>query len=100
MITYQKTIAGLSGHPMSGLWELVFTDGYSCFIESGYGVRNLAVCFGASEGAGDLLEKIQGQEIVFSVDGLNLMCGFTPSDDWVGPEIPEEGIEEEEEDEQ
>jgi len=97
MITYQKTIAGISGHPMSGLWQLIFTDGYTCFIESGYGVRNLAACFGATEGTGDLQEKIEGQEIVFSVDGLNVLEGFTPADDWEGPEIPEEGIEEEEE---
>lgn len=98
MMTYQKTIAGISGHPMSGLWELIFTDGYSCFIGSGYGVRSLAACFGATEGTGDLQEKIEGQEIVFSVDGLNVLEGFTPADDWEGPEIPEEGIEEEGED--
>jgi hypothetical protein len=95
MITYQKTIAGISGHPMSGLWQLIFTDGYSCHIESGYGVRNLAACFGATEGTGDLQEKIEGQEIVFSVDFMDVLCGFTPADEWEGPEIPDEGIEEE-----
>lgn len=91
---YQKTIDTISGHPLSGLWTLHFTDGYACFIESGYGVRNLAACFDADPS--NLLEKIHGQEIVFSVDGLNLICGFTPADGWEGPEIPEDGLEDEE----
>ncbi len=57
-------------------------------IESGYGVRNLATCFGASEGNGDLQEKIEGQEIYYSTDFMGVLEAFTP----VG-EAPEELVE-------
>lgn len=97
MITLKGTIAGISGHPMSGLWTLHFQNGDSCYIESGFGVRQLAACFGATEfKKGDLFEKIKDQEIIYSVDDFNVLYGFTPSDEWEGPEIPEEGIEEDE----
>lgn len=94
MLTKKGVIAGISGHPMSGLWMLAFEDGSVAHIESGTGVRALAACFGAHEGTGDLLAKIKGQEIVYSVDAFNVLYGFTPADQWEGGEIPEEGIEE------
>ena len=99
MTTFQGTIAGVSGHPMSGLWTLHFEDGKSCHIESGYGMRQLASCFNAHEGTGDIQEKIAGQELVYSVDEFGVLCGFTPLDDWEGPEIPIEGIDEEDDEE-
>lgn len=72
------TIAGLSGHPMSGLWTLHFEEGGSVHIGSGYGVRTLSACFGASEGSGDLLEKIVGKEIFYSTDAFGVLEAFTP----------------------
>ena len=96
MITYRGTIAAISGHPMSGLWSLHFEDGTSCHIESGFGVRQLAACFDAHEGSGDLQDKIEGQDIIYSVDAFNMLCGFTPAHEWEGPPIPPEGLEEEE----
>ena len=93
--TKRGTIAAISGHPMSGLWQLHFEDGFSCHIESGYGMRNLARCFGATEGTGDIQEKIEGQEVIYSIDDLGILIGFTPLEDWDGPEIPPEGIYEE-----
>jgi hypothetical protein len=92
MHTRLGTISTLSGHPMSGLWTLHFADGRSVLIESGHGVRQLAHAFGAREGTGDLLEKIAGQEVVYSTDDLGLLAAFTPAAEWAGPEIPPEGI--------
>ena len=95
MMTRRGTIAGLSGNPMSGLWMLAMnTDfgGETVFIESGYGVRNLAACFGATEGTGDLMEKIVGQDLVYSVDEMGVLYAFTPADEWTGPEVPPEGL--------
>lgn len=79
-------IAGISGHPMSGLWTLTFESGAVAHIESGYGVRQLARCFGAREGSGDLQEKIVGQDIYYSCDWLGVFSGFTPAAEWAGPE--------------
>ena len=82
METKQGIIKGLTGHPMSGLWQLRFEDGHVAHIESGFGVRQLASCFGATEGTGDLLEKIVGQEIVYSVDEFGVLEGFAPIEEW------------------
>lgn len=84
---------------MSGLWQITFDNGDFVHIESGTGVRQLANAFGATEGTGDLAEKIIGQEVIYSVDGLGVLHGFTPIEMWEEqglPDIPEEGIEEEE----
>ena len=75
------TISGLSGHPMSGLWMLEFEDAAPVAIESGYGVRQLAACFGATEGSGDILEKIKGKRIRFSRDWVGVLEGFSPVDE-------------------
>jgi len=98
--THVGTIAGINGHPMSGLWMLTFEDGTVVHIASGFGVRSLAACFGAREGSGDLMEKIQGQKIVYTADPFNVMEMFTLYDEWVDMypdfEIPFEGIDNEE----
>ena len=72
------TIAGISGDPMSPFWTLHFEDGNSALIGLGDGVRQLAACYGATEGSGDLLEKIKGKEILYSVSDLRVMDGFSP----------------------
>jgi hypothetical protein len=76
--TKLSTITGLSGHPMSGLWLLSFANGDVTPIESGHGVRQLAACFGATEGKGDLMEKIVGKEVYYTVDGFGILEAFTP----------------------
>lgn len=96
MITYRGTIAAISGHPLSGLWNLHFEDGSSCHIESGYGVRQLAACYGCREGIDNLQDHIEGQDIIYTVDCFNILCGFTPTTEWDGPPIPTEGLSEEE----
>ena len=76
-------IIGLIATPGSGLYELeiehTVEDGYVP-IESGYGMRTLAAAFGATEGAGDLLEKIIGREIEYEVDSMGIMLRFAPTE--------------------
>ena len=84
----REVIKGISGHPMSGLWTLEFESGRVGHIESGHGVRTLARVFGATEGAGDLLDCISGQEIVYAED-YGVISSFVPYDDYSGPYIEE-----------
>ena len=101
------TITGLSGHPMSGLWQLLIEPELDdmlagcpniVHISSGYGVRQLAEAFGATEGKGDLMEKITGKEIYYSTDAFGVMDGFTPVAE-ASPELVEAYESQEEEDE-
>lgn len=87
------TIVGISGHPMSGLWMLQL-DTDLVHIGSGYGVRSLAACFGATEGTGDLLKKIKGKKIAYSTDAFNVLEGFTPYEEWLQA-LAQQGITEE-----
>ena len=87
MENHRGYIVGIGGHPMSGLWQLRLEPSdlespVSVYIESGTGVRALAAAFGATEAAGDLQDKIKGQAIVFSVDHMGILEGFTPAADW------------------
>jgi hypothetical protein len=93
MNTKVGTILGISGHPMSGLWTLHLDSG-SALIESGYGVRILAACFGATEGTGDLLDKIRGKKIAYRVDAFGVLEGFTPYDEFLEV-LKEHGLSEE-----
>jgi len=82
---HRDTIKNLNGHPMSGIWMLTFESGRTVPIESGSGMRTLAGVFGASEGSGDLYDKIVGQEIVWYYDDMGLVFGgFLPVDEWDG----------------
>lgn len=80
-------IAGVSGHPMSGLWMIAFQSGRIAHLESGHGTRQLAACFGATEGSGDLNEKLVGQDIYWSPDEFGIFAGFTPAEDWTGQQL-------------
>ena len=82
------TIVSLAGESMIGLWILAFASGRAVPISSGTGVRELARAFGASDVAGDLFEKIYGQDIIWSLDEMGLvMAAFTPVDEWSGPYV-------------
>jgi hypothetical protein len=70
-------IKDVTGTPGSGLANLNFTDGCSVLIESGFGLRQLAACFGAEQGAGDLNRKIRGQKIVYTLDDFGILAGFS-----------------------
>ena len=71
-------ITGISGDPSARLWTLHFEDGSAALIGSGSGVRQLAACYGATEGTGDLIEKIKRKEIFYSVNEMGVMEGFSP----------------------
>jgi len=73
----EGVIKSINGHPMSGLWTIVFEDEQFCFIESGYGMRALAGVFGIREGI-DRIEAFYGKQIRYSTDDFNVMEGFTP----------------------
>lgn len=70
----KKTILDIQGDPGSGLAVIMFTDGTTVCIESGFGLRQLANAFNG---------KVIGQEIVFSVDEFGLMDSFCPAEDYV-----------------
>ena len=91
MMTRQGRIAGLHYRFPEGIATMVMDDGRMVFVESGMGLRGLARCFGATEGKGDLFDKIKGQEILYTVDFMNVLVGFTPANELQGPAMPEEG---------
>ena len=62
-------IEGIGGSWDSGLWQVYFEDGTFCHIESGYGVRTIAQCYGN-------LKNAQGNLIYYCTDDLNIMTCF------------------------
>jgi hypothetical protein len=96
--TYKGTLNAFHGSWMSGLATLVI-DGQPVMCENGATVRALHNCFGDVIAAGHTVDSsaFAGKEIVYSVDDMGVLIGFTPTDEWTGPEIPEEGIFEEDE---
>lgn len=95
MTTYRGKIDGFAGSWGSGLGYLV-VDGRSIPCDNGPTVRALEACFGGVIGkAHDVVggPSWVGKEIVYSVDEVGLLAGFTPAEDWNGPEIPPEGLE-------
>jgi hypothetical protein len=68
-----KAIGGSRG---SGLWQVYFKDGTFCHIESGYGVRTVAYCYGS-------LQNAIGKLIRYCTDDLGMMTCFEPIEDGV-----------------
>lgn len=88
------TIEGFGGSWGSGIGYLVI-DGKPIPCENAQTVRSLDACFGNVISAGHSVnnDAIKGKEVVYSVDSFGMLLGFTPVEDWTGPEIPAEGIE-------
>lgn len=88
------TLERFVGSWSSGLGYLVI-DGTPIPCENPATVRALDGCFGDVIQPGHTLlsESFEGREVVYSVDDLGLLLGFTPIEDWDGPEIPPEGSE-------
>ncbi len=96
MITTKRgTIEGFHGSWGSGLGYLVI-DGQPVLCENGATVRALQGAFGNVIDPGHTASVKGRHEVVYSIDGMGLLLGFTPIEEWTGPEIPEEGIEENE----
>lgn len=67
-------IKKINGPIGSGLWQVYFDDGSFCHIESGYGVRTIAQCYGS-------LHEAQGKVIGYHTNSFNMMICFEPVDD-------------------
>ena len=67
-------IKGIGGPWSSGLWQVYFEDGTACHIESGYGVRTIAQCYGN-------LQDARGKLIRYYTDSFNVMTCFEPIED-------------------
>jgi hypothetical protein len=63
-------ITGFSGG-MSGIARVVFEDGSTALVESGFGLRQFVEAFGS-------LQAAIGQEIEYDVDDLGIMMRFGP----------------------
>jgi len=65
------TILGFSGHPLSGLWHIHLDNGDFVHLESGYGARAIAACFGD-------LEKAVEKRVRYQTDWLGVLEWFEP----------------------
>lgn len=93
--TRRGTLGKFLGSWSSGLGFLEI-DGHPIPCENALTVRALDACFGDVIQLGHAVssEGFEGREVVYSVDDLGLLLGFTPIEEWAGPEIVLEGQEE------
>jgi len=70
-VTETAAIVGFSGLSTSGLWHVHFSNGDIAHLESGYGARVLAECFGD-------LEKAVGKHVRYHKDWLGILEWFEP----------------------
>ena len=94
-LTYHRgTIAGLRCSWASGLAFLLLGPGSApdahdvIPCDNGPTVRALDACFGdvITPDHGVDPGPIVGQDIVYAVDELGLLYGFSPADEWEGPD--------------
>lgn len=74
-------IQSITGQSMSGIACIHFEDGSSVFVESGFGMRQLAAAFDA-ENPGQFKDKVIGQVIEYEVDQFGVMAEFKPNEGW------------------
>ena len=82
-------IEGVLDAEESGAYKIVFQDDSFATINSGSQLEQLAICFGATVGAGDLQEKLRGQKVVYCMTMQRELRGFTPYNEWEGVEFGE-----------
>ena len=72
LVIEHGTIKEIVGHPMSGLWTIIFEEDEvpSVHIESGYGIRTMVQCFGSY---GDIM----GKSIFFTRDSYGVLENFS-----------------------
>jgi hypothetical protein len=97
-VTKKGTLGGFRGSWMSGLGYLIIDD-TPVPCDNAPTVRALDGCFGDVIKPGHTVDgdapSFVGREVVYSVDDMGVLLGFTPVEEWEGPEIPDEGIVEE-----
>ena len=82
-------IEGLSDSESDGSFKLCFRDGTFAIIENREIMEKLATFFSCESGKGGLQEKIHGQLIVYCMTFDRQLRGFSPADQWEGPEMLE-----------
>jgi len=94
IITYKGKLKAFRGSWGSGLGFLEFYDRAPVPCENAPTVRALDSCFGDFIAANHSIDNtaIAGREIAFSVDAIGVLFGFTPLEQWSGPEIPDDGL--------
>jgi hypothetical protein len=91
--TYRGKLEGFYGSWGSGIGFLII-DGTPISCENGATVRALEACYGDVIVCGHRISdrSFKGREVVYAVDDLGLLLGFTPIEVWEEPEIPAGGI--------
>lgn len=95
-ITKRGFIEDFRGNYYSGL-GVIQISGEVINCENAQTVRSLEGCFGGIIGpqhTASIPDHVRSREVVYSVDDMGILLGFTPIEEWTGPEIPPEGIEE------
>ena len=97
--TFRAHILSFHGSWLSGLavLEVLLVNGNTRLIycENAPTVRALETCFGNIIGpnhTAGIPPEVRDREIIVSVDEMGLLLGFTPVEDWTGPEVADEGI--------
>lgn len=84
-------IEGLSDSEKDRPFKLCFRDGTFAIVENRETIKKLSSFFGCEGGKGGLQEKLYRHLIVYCMtfDKRRLLRGFTPYDQWDGPEMNE-----------
>jgi hypothetical protein len=97
--TFRAHILAFHGSWLSGLavLEVLLANGETLSISwvNGPTVRALDACFGnviRPNHTVAIPAELRDREVVLSVDGLGILLAFTPVEDWIGPDVPDEGI--------
>ena len=98
-ITCKGTIEGFVGSWGSGIAILAIQrdDGVPDwpFCENSSTVRALDAAFGNVIAPDHCVnnDALKGKRIVYTLDDMGMLACFTPEEEWGGPEIPPEGLE-------
>ena len=82
-----ERIEGINVADRSSAYRIIFEDESFAYIPANH-IREFAAFFGCEDGTG-LQGAIRGQKIVYCVTLKGEFKGFTPIEDWDGPEIDE-----------
>lgn len=94
---FRARILAFYGSWSSGLaaLEVRLTNGQtrSIYCENAPTVRALDACFGNVIRPGHTVAipaEVQNRELILTVDEIGILLGFTPVEDWTGPDIPDQ----------
>lgn len=67
----EGTVRSITGHPLSGLYQIHLDDGRIVHLESGFGARQVASAYGS-------LSDAIGKKIRYKTDDFNVLSYFEP----------------------